>query len=101
MTIGITPTITLNLDSINLTELKSIYITFRQSDCLITKNNEDEGVIVSEHTVTVTLSQEETLKLTPGIVEMQLKGLAKDGTVFATNIRRIDVNEALLKEVIT
>ena len=101
MTRGTTPTITLTIEEFDLTALKSVYVTFSQSGKLITKKNGDEGVEVTEHTLSILLSQEETLKFTPGIVEVQLRGLTESGVAFATDVSKTTVKEVLLKEVIT
>ena len=101
MTRGTTPTITLTLETMDLTSLKSVYVTFCQSGKMLTKQSGDEGVDITEHTVSVSLSQEETLRFTPGTVEVQLRGLTNGGDAFATNVAKVAVKEVLLKEVIT
>ncbi|RHC58347.1 hypothetical protein DW839_01975 [Enterocloster bolteae] len=101
MTRGTTPTITLTLNEVDLTSLKSVYVTFCQSGKMLTKQSGTEGVEITEHTVSVSLSQEETLRFTPGTVEVQLRGLTNGGDAFATNVARVAVKEVLLKEVIT
>lgn len=101
MTRGTTPTITLTLETMDLTSLKSVYVTFCQFGKMLTKQSGDEGVDITEHTVSVSLSQEETLRFTPGTVEVQLRGLTNGGDAFATNVAKVAVKEVLLKEVIT
>ena len=101
MTQGTTPTITLTLDALDLTSLKSVYVTFCQSGKKLTKQSGDDGVDINKHTVSVSLSQKETLSFTPGTVEVQLRGLTNGGDAFATNVARVAVREVLLKEVIT
>ena len=98
---GTTPTIILTLNKVDLTSLKSVYVTFCQYGKMITKKNGDEGVAITEHSVSVSLTQEETLRLTPGTVEVQLRGLTKGGDAFATNVATVVVKEVLLEEVIT
>lgn len=98
---GTTPTITLTIYEIDLTELKSVYVTFCQHGTMITKQSGESGVEITEHTVSVWLSQEETLRFTSGTVEVQLRGLANGGNAIATNVGRVTVKEVLLKEVIT
>ena len=101
MTRGTTPTITLTVNEVDLTDLKSVYVTFCQSGKMLTKRKGDEGVEITEHTVSVLLSQEETLKFCPGTAEVQLRGLTNGDNAFATNVGRVTVKEVLLKEVIT
>lgn len=101
MTRGTTPTIILTVNGVDLTSLKSVYVTFCQSGKMLTKQSGNEGVEITEHTVSVSLSQEETLRFTPGTVEVQLRGLTNGGDAFATNVAKVAVKEVLLKEVIT
>lgn len=56
MTRGTTPTITLTLNEVDLTSLKSVYVTFCQSGKMLTKQSGTEGVEITEHTVSVSLS---------------------------------------------
>lgn len=101
MTRGTTPTITLTVNEVDLTDLKSVYVTFCQAGKMLTKQSGDEGVEITEHTVSILLSQEETLSFSPGTAEVQLRGLTNGGNAFATNVGRVAVKEVLLKEVIT
>lgn len=101
MTRGTTPTITLTVNELDLTELKSIYVTFCQAGKILTKQKGESGVEIDTHTVSIRLSQEETLRFSPGTVEVQLRGLTNGDNAFATNVGKVAVKDVLLKEVIT
>lgn len=53
MTRGTTPTIILTLNEVDLDSLKSVYVTFCQSGKMLTKQSGNEGVEITEHTVSV------------------------------------------------
>lgn len=102
MTLGSTPTMVFHVSSkIDLTELKSIYITFEQRGTVLTRRNGEAGVSVKSDTIEVTLRQEETLAFKPGIVNVQLRGVSFSGRAFATNIAEITATPILLNGVVT
>lgn len=98
---GTTPTIILSISEINLTEMKSVYITFK-SPCkwAVTKREDSEGVTIQEHTIAVLLTQEETLKFKAGKILVQVRCLANDDTAYATEIAEFTINDILLDGVI-
>lgn len=101
MTRGTTPTITIKLKSdIDLTELKSVYVTFQQGQKLLTKAKGESGVEVGANSVSIFLTQEETLFFSTGTADIQLRGLTEDDEAFATTICKVNVNRVLLSEVI-
>lgn len=90
---GTTPTIVCDIN-IDTTQISALYATFVQKEQVMFEKNLTDGVTVSGDKVNVTLSQEDTNKLTPGItLEMQLKFKLKDGTVHATNIATFTVHK--------
>ena len=88
---GITPTITLTLpEDINLEYASNVYVTFQEYTSLIdapifagrepvkmTKTGDD--LVINANTITVTLSQEETLSFKPGAVQIQVNWTYQDG----------------------
>lgn len=99
---GTTPTVTLTVDGMDLTALSSLYITFRQNEGsltpkTLTKRNGDEGVSVTSDTVTVKLTQKDTLGFSPGTVRVQLRGLMPDGTAVASSIKDFPAWQILLE----
>ena len=100
---GTTPTYTFGL-SIDPTAIKSIWITFKQDlkleeDKILTKTM-DDGVTYDGATVSLTLTQEETLSFVENIpIEIQGKVLTTDEKVMATSIKKDDCNRILCEEV--
>lgn len=97
---GTTPTfkLTINDNSVDLTEALNIYATFKQFNTIITKTDVD--LEVSAHEVDVYLSQSETLQFTEGTVEIQLNWTYADGTRAATKIATINLTKNLIGSVI-
>ena len=63
MIIGTTPTFTLKVtddETLDFTSVEKIYFTIKQGSITYTKTGEDI-IIVDEHTISVTFTQEETL----------------------------------------
>lgn len=94
-----TPTFVLTLpDTVDLTEPIHFYFTLRQGPVRIEKADSD--LVVDGQTISVYLSQAETLTLTPGIVKLQLNWTYTNGSRAASEIVSVSVTENLLKEVI-
>ena len=94
---GTTPTIQINVNgSDDLTSYKSIYVTFKQMPSVLIEKTKEE-MSVSSDSVSITLSQEDTLKFSPGPVMIQLRAVDESGTAIASNITTIHA-ERILKE---
>ena len=93
---GTTPTVTLTVDTLDLTTLQSIYVTFRQGAAVLTKRGGEEDVTVEPHRITVRLSQADTLAFRDGRVQVQLRALMPDGTALASGIATFPALEILL-----
>ena len=96
---GTTPTIVINVNNIDLSELKSVYITFEQDGYLLRKDMSQ--IEIEDDEIRITLTQEETLKFKKGIVNVQLRAITQDGLVIASSIATTTVHRILDKEVIT
>ena len=96
---GTTPTIVINVNNIDLTELKSVYITFEQDGYLLRKDMSQ--IEIEDDEIRITLTQEETLKFKKGIVNVQLRAITQDGLAIASSIATNTVHRILDKEVIT
>lgn len=100
---GTTPTYTFKL-SIDPEAIRSIWITFKQEltledDRVLTKTM-DDGVTYDGATVSLTLTQEETLGFKENIpIEIQGKVYTTDEKVMATSIKKDDCNRILCEEV--
>lgn len=97
---GTTPTICYNIP-IDTSLIDVSYITFSQAGQeVFTKELDDCNI--GENSLTVTLTQEETLRLSCNgkRVEMQIRLRLNDGTALASNIMTIEVEKTLLDGVI-
>lgn len=101
---GTTPTFTFTIKNqeINLSEATNVYVTLAQGIKLIEKQGSD--LQIDGSTVSVWLTQEESLKLTEGLdAEVQINWTYSDGGTIrraATKVKSIPVSKQLLKRVI-
>ena len=94
-----TPTFILTLpDTVDLSQAANIYFSLRQKNVIIEKSNDD--LTVDGQTVSVYLSQAETLQLVPGAAQIQLNWTYANGSRACSNIVSVQVTENLLKEVV-
>ena len=96
---GTTPTHIFEIP-IDSSLLKQVQITYAQGNTnLLVKTIED--CVLDGNSISVTLSQEETLKFShKKDVEVQIRVLTKDGTAMATTVRSVDVGRVLNEEVL-
>ena len=96
---GTTPTHTFDLP-VSPAEFKNIRIVYAQDNVIILKK-ELKHCNVTDNTITLTLTQEETLKFShKKPVRIQIKALTTDDEVVATPIHIVAVGECLDDEVI-
>lgn len=94
-----TPTFILTLpDTVDLSQVANIYFSLRQKNVLIEKAGDD--LTVDGQTVSVYLSQAETLQLVSGAAQIQLNWTYANGSRACSNIVSVQVTENLLKEVV-
>lgn len=94
-----TPTFILTLpDTVDLSQAANIYFSLRQKNVIIEKSNDD--LTVDGQTVSVYLSQAETLQLVSGAAQIQLNWTYANGSRACSNIVSVQVSENLLKEVV-
>ena len=96
---GTTPTHTFDTD-ISLVEATEIYVTYKQGDKRLDKTKDD--LDVTETSVSLELSQEETLMFSEDKCKTQVQIRAKfaDGTAVASNISQVTVSPILKEGVI-
>lgn len=100
---GTTPTYTFAL-SIDSASIRAIWITFKQTikldeDKVLTKTM-DDGISYNGNTVSLTLTQEETLGFVENIpIEIQGKVFTTDEKVMATSIKKDNCERILCEEV--
>lgn len=108
---GTTPTFTINLNGVDLTQNYRVYITIDQngtqltkdsfSDAMqmnITKIEADEGSFSTQ--IDLHLTQEETLMFDVGNAEIQAKWIDVTGAVEASDISNVKFSRALLEDVV-
>ena len=101
---GTTPTITLTIqsESVDLTQAQNVYVSIVQGAIEIEKTGDD--LEITERSVSVWLTQEETLKLSVGATaEVQVNWTFLDGNRVcraATKTKRFTVGRQLLKRVV-
>lgn len=94
-----TPTFVLTLpNDVDPSDFANIYFTLRQKNVLIEKVGTD--LTIDGQTVSVYLSQAETLKLISGSAQIQLNWTYPNGARACSNIVSVQVSENLLKEVV-
>jgi hypothetical protein len=103
---GTTPDYILEGQGVDLSG-RRVYVTFAQGNYKFTRTNENLTMEVdtSGQTVvtriSITLTQEETLRLHEGTVRIQIKAIDSDGNVDASECMSAGVGQALLEKVIT
>jgi len=98
---GTTPVFTLTFGStsgVDLTIAAHIYVTFKSGDTIITKTGTD--IEVAQRSVSVSLSQTETLNLREGNVMIQVNWTLADGSRFASDIVNYPISKQLLQKVV-
>lgn len=103
---GTTPTFTFRLknNDVDLTEARNMYVSIAQGAKTIEKTA--DSLEIDVHTVSVWLTQEESLKLTEGSnaeVQINWTYLDTDGTTVrraATKVRSFPIDKQLLRRVI-
>ena len=95
---GTTPTMVLTVDKISEIEISQLYLSLRQFGNIIEKTLED--VELKGNVLYCTLTQEETLSLIKGKVELQVRIKSKSNVAYATNKIQVDVEDILKEGVI-
>jgi len=97
ITRGTTPTNVFDVDA-DLTSATLIYITYAQDGRVVIEKTGSD-ISVTSTKLTVTLTQEETLKLHEGIVEVQWRYIV-GGVAGASGVKKIPVKKILKDGVI-
>ena len=96
-----TPTFILTVpNSVDLTTVRNLCFSLKQNNNVLI-NKFIDALTVESHTVSVFLTQIETLKLSAGQAKIQLNWLWSNGTRGGTYEVTITILENLLKEVMT
>lgn len=98
--IGTTPTFELTFSQssgVDLTAASNVYVTFKSGLTSFTKTG--EALVLTERSVSVTLSQEETLPMLSK-VDIQVNWTTPDGKRLASEVIRCDMSKQLLMAVV-
>lgn len=97
---GTTPTLEIKITGIEVSELKSIYISLNQYKKEVVKSTEDIIVEKASNSLYIPLTQKDTLTLSRGYVYVQMRAVTKDGFAVASGIKMVPVEEILKEGVI-
>lgn len=98
---GTTPTLTITVTGMDVTDLKTIKVTFKQGNIELTKATDDVTIDAENNAISVPLTQEDTLKFGSGAVNVQIRGLLADGvTAIASAIKSFSMDKILMDGVI-
>ena len=92
---GTTPTFTFKINTdIDLSTLTACYITFKSDTDGKEKEYDLDHIIVDpeEKTLSIALSQEDTLDFPSGRLAVQIRLKTSDGLAFASNIKELNVD---------
>lgn len=103
---GTTPALTLTIPNggdLDLTQVEAVYVTLRRKGQIITITG--DALTLEPQAVTFHLSQEDSLALSPGEVEVQLNWTYRDAVTGdpgrgASEVSTIVITDQLLTEVI-
>ena len=79
-------------------EIESLWISYAQKGKEVFTLGKGAVNFISDNAIEVTLSQERTLSLSKGRVEIQMRLLLTDGTALASEAVSLPVGEILMEE---
>lgn len=95
---GTTPTLYLELETeIDLSDVTELFVTIKSPRVEINKSISDVQIDNDLKVITVSFTQEETLKLFKGIADVQVRFKLSNGLAYATTIESIEI-ERILKD---
>lgn len=97
---GTTPTVVFHLNGVPLRQFNDVYVTFKQRNILIEKTSDDVVKDDEANTISVRLSQEETLAFDKGIIYVQIRIKTETGSAFASPILNTSIDTILKEGVI-
>ena len=95
---GTTPTNTFTVD-VDLRQATALYVTYKQNSRVILEKTLADATI-TETSVAVTLTQEDTLAFAQGSAQIQIRAKFVDGAAIASNIITASVDQILKDGVI-
>ena len=99
---GTTPLVvfTVNSPTLDLAKMKQIWVTFKSVLYEKTYELDDLAINVEEKTVTVQMTQEDTLAFRSGTIKTQIRFLDNNDIAYASNIKEVQLNDVLKEGVI-
>lgn len=98
---GTTPTLELELDTtIDFGNITDFFVTLAGQVKSITLDMDRCSFDNEKKIVSVTLTQEETLSLNPGCIDVQVRFKVKSKQAYATSIAKVDISRILKDGVI-
>lgn len=95
---GTTPTLYLELETeIDLNDIEELFVTIKSPRVEINKTLEDVQIDNELKVITVSFTQEETLKLFKGVADVQVRFRLSNDLAYATTIESIEI-ERILKD---
>lgn len=99
---GTTPVVIFRVKSeLDLSKMKQIWVTMQNAVNEITFNKSELVVNSEESTITLELSQEDTLSFCSGVVKTQIRFLDENDKAYASNIRNLEMGNILKEGVIS
>lgn len=96
---GTTPTQTFSLpEGVEATSLAKLVVTYKQGNTIKLEKHKDDGTI-TDNKFSVPLTQQDTLALEEGEVQVQLKAKTAGGQVLVGQIINLPVKPVLNEEV--
>lgn len=92
---GTTPTHKFNC-GVDLSEAAVVYVTYAQNRATVIEKSLEDGLTVDGSTITLKMSQTDTLKLSPSYsVYIQIRARFEDGSAYATKQIKREVEDIL------
>lgn len=98
---GTTPTLYLELETeLDLSDVTEMWVTFKSPTVEVTKSLSEVIFDSTTNVITVTLTQEETLKLYNGKADVQVRLKTSTDLAYATDIADVEIGRILKEGVI-
>lgn len=97
-----TPTIPITLDTVDFNEVDFFRVTIEKGDIdwtFVIQPDED-AVDEETNTINLALTQEQTAQLSTGFAKLQVRIKYNSGSVQATNIAKVSINDVLDEVII-
>ena len=92
-------TLTFTEKELDLTQATGVFVTFKQANKVMTVTGGD--LVVTEKTIEVSFTQEDTAEFCEGDVEIQANWVTGDGSRAASDVVTYQFTKQLLQEVIS